>query len=530
MLGSSIMMGMADSVWTGSVLAAFIYRLSGGSNAVVGYVEAASGMTTLFLGLPLGYIADVISKSKVIIGGGIVMLFAVAFTTVTVWEGAKYDHFGNSTNASNHTNNYTTTGYYEDYYSPTDTASISASFSASSTLETDHDEEWFGPVSDALAGSTPRRSAPAWTIWLLGFCMCLWGAASAIANGPSQALFADSLDTGDRSKWFTYTFILYLAGSVLGPTIAIIIFKTFGNHWTLRELRNVFMAGLVLELLTAPFMFMFRDIPKEKDADGKETGEEGGDGGGSGADDGDAVKESRKSSCCGLFTYKSIPKVLFAQGVVMSLGSGMTVKFFPLFFQNDMKFNPTQVQGVYLAVPIAMALLSGLATMISKKIGRVPTIITFDIFGISCLVCMVLLKSKVSPLMLAVIYIVRTGLMNSTYPLANSIMMDCCPTNQRARWKSLESIMTFGWCGSAALGGYIADRHSYDYTFLITAALQFTSVMMLVPLLALVPSEVQKPKSQELKPVYEGDDAAAEDAPLLSVNDNSNNNSDNVYE
>ena len=54
MMAVSAVGGAADSVWTGSVLAAFIYRLSGGSNAVVGYVEAASGMTTLFLGLPLG--------------------------------------------------------------------------------------------------------------------------------------------------------------------------------------------------------------------------------------------------------------------------------------------------------------------------------------------------------------------------------------------------------------------------------------------------------------------------------------------
>ena len=284
------------------------------------------------------------------------------------------------------------------------------------------------------------------------------------------------------------------------------------------------MAGLVLEIFCAPFIFMFRDVPKqkEKDADGNVVdAEDSGDAGNSG-DGGDAVKESRASSCCGLFTYNSIPKVLFAQGVIMSLGSGMTVKFFPLFFQNDMHFNPTQVQGVYVAVPIAMALLSGLATLVAKRLGRVPTIIIFDVLGISCLVGMVYLKTLVSPLLLAAIYVVslralfgavqvavgalfssgswaraetiltrmypnlplrraqlhrmlrfippgthlpkvRTGLMNSTYPLANSIMMDCCPEHQRARWKSLESIMTFGWCGSAALGGYIADRHSYVF-------------------------------------------------------------------
>ena len=30
----------------------------------------------------------------------------------------------------------------------------------------------------------------------------------------------------------------------------------------------------------------------------------------------------------------------------------------------------------------------------------------------------------------------------------------------------------FGWCGSAALGGYLADKFDYNFTFLITAMIQ----------------------------------------------------------
>ena len=65
----------------GSVLAAFIYRLSGGSNAVVGYVEAASGMTTLILGLPLGMYStcvNVLYTSPVEGGGASVSLASPA--------------------------------------------------------------------------------------------------------------------------------------------------------------------------------------------------------------------------------------------------------------------------------------------------------------------------------------------------------------------------------------------------------------------------------------------------------------------
>jgi hypothetical protein len=37
--------------------------------------------------------------------------------------------------------------------------------------------------------------------------------------------------------------------------------------------------------------------------------------------------------------------------------------------------------------------------------------------------------------------------------------MDFVPKQERARWKSLESVGAFGWCGSAALGGILADKY-----------------------------------------------------------------------
>ena len=48
--------------------------------------------------------------------------------------------------------------------------------------------------------------------------------------------------------------------------------------------------------------------------------------------------------------------------------------------------------------------------------------------------------------LLVIVYLVRTGLMNCTYPLEESILMDFVPSDTRARWKSLDSISVFGWC------------------------------------------------------------------------------------
>ena len=85
------------------------------------------------------------------------------------------------------------------------------------------------------------------------------------------------------------------------------------------------------------------------------------------------------------------------------------------------------------------------------------------------------------------IYLLRTGLMNATYPLEESIMMDFVPSSTRARWKSIGAISQFGWCGSAALGGILIDSRGYTSTFRITAAVQGLATVIWLPLVYLVP-------------------------------------------
>ena len=79
--------------------------------------------------------------------------------------------------------------------------------------------------------------------------------------------------------------------------------------------------------------------------------------------------------------------------------------------------------------------------------------------------------------------------MNCSYPLVESILMDFVPKEERARWKSLESVAAFGWCGSAALGGWLADKYDYTYTFLITALLQTFGYLVFSSLIPLVPRQ-----------------------------------------
>mgnify|MGYP006154810835 CR=1 FL=1 len=67
--------------------------------------------------------------------------------------------------------------------------------------------------------------------------------------------------------------------------------------------------------------------------------------------------------------------------------------------------------------------------------------------------------------------------------------MDFVPSSTRARWKALESISMFGWCGSAGLGGFLADQPGVGYvgTFKYTAALQALGTITQFSLVLVVP-------------------------------------------
>lgn len=93
------------------------------------------------------------------------------------------------------------------------------------------------------------------------------------------------------------------------------------------------------------------------------------------------------------------------------------------------------------------------------------------------------------------------SLMNCTYPLEESILMDFVPKNTRARWKSLDSVATFGWCGSSALGGYLADLHGYAFTFLITAGVQLLATSIQALLICLVPRQEEQQAVAAVEPI-----------------------------
>jgi MFS family permease len=439
-----VLSGVSDSLWGGTVFAAYLKQIGGGQNGPIGDVEAVNGLAVLLSALPVGYLADRYGRSKVLIAGGILFAIAIILQAFLI--------------------------------------------------------HWIG--TEAMAPAKTQLS-----MIFLAILMGLWGIGDGIVNGPCQALYADSTPAGERTKYYQYLFVGYLLASCIGPILSIILFQTTGDEWDLNSLQIIMYAGLGLGLVSS-FLMMFFDDSKALDEDNEDPSPtdhvnvDAHDVSAAGSmtqlpqpDDPESPLLDAERNVdgngddCQLARRRWIPYILLLAGTTASIGSGMTVKFFPLYFKEEIGMSPSQVQLIYVVVPIFMAVCSHFSTMIASTFGRVQTSLVLQLSGVSCLMVMAVFHHYLDShkAILVPIYIVRTALMNAPYPLMESILMDNVPKQERARWKSLEAISSLGWCGSAALGGYLTDRWDYTVTFFITACIQLVGTLILVLLLPLVP-------------------------------------------
>jgi MFS family permease len=320
------------------------------------------------------------------------------------------------------------------------------------------------------------RNSKSVEYWCFTFGLVLF---RGIALAPIDALFQDSILNENRPKRQVQKYIAMLLGATAGPMSAAILFHFYGDTWTYNELRFVIVVGTALNVIPLlSLLFLTSDnnnsnsltsqliqplIQTEIEIVSKE----------------DELK-SRK-----------IRWISFLADLLAGLASGMTIKFFPLFFRDYTHLSPADVNTMAIFTTTLMICGSLASQKLSVIFGRVKVILVYRIIGISLLFVMALNKSIWDQWELIVpIYVIRTMFMNCTAPLQKSILMDNCPKNVRGKWSAADSIVMFGWSGSAFIGGILADEYGYGHTFFFTAIIQFIGFLLLLMLLPLVKDEV----------------------------------------
>jgi len=378
-----------------------------------------------------------------------------------------------------------------------------------------------------------------------------------------EAIFADSVVTGNRSLLYTYKQVANITGYGLGPVVAFFLFYYVGDTWTLPEMRGVMLVGLTINILPVFVTFFFddnkslgveseglghqkisppdsqvaredvrvnddyvaihtggdRNLPSKEEASfGDSPGETTAvvntpehalsassatkslaDGSvGSALGQGGCIKQSR------------IAGIIIVSNTIVSIASGMTIKFFPVFYAKEVGLSPTWVCVTMVISTVSLALCTMLAQQVSLRIGRIETALAARLTGITLLFCMSAMKvSWTNPYIMVPISVVRMAFMNCQAALMQTVLMDYTKKEERARWSSLQTITQFGWSGSAMLGGWLLDHYGFEITFIITASLQLAGTLLMSTLLGAVARETDsskgtKPVGAIFKPLLPG--------------------------
>mmetsp|Transcript_5899 Transcript_5899/g.6783 ORF Transcript_5899/g.6783 Transcript_5899/m.6783 type:complete len:371 (-) Transcript_5899:77-1189(-) len=345
------------------------------------------------------------------------------------------------------------------------------------------------------------------------------GFYTGFSNVPLEALFADSTTHVNRARMNQYKFATRILASAAGPLTSIFLFFIVGNTWTLNELKTVFCCGLAVSSPPILLLLLFRDnqaLGVESDIAhahayselGEENTEESermasndyhelGDGlnpshgrrsaSSASEDDGEIGEDVAVKTHSPSALYW-VPRLFAVSDVILGVASGMTIKFFPLFFKEESQLSPIEVNVIFLIAPSCVALQSYFTRLLASRIGRVKAMLMVYVPGVLLLVLMYCMsigydvKSGSVPLwqnkwVIVPVYVVRTALMNSTSPVKRAVFMEHVPIEMRGRWSAFESLTRFGWSGSAFIGGLCVDRYGYGATFLVTACLQASALI-----------------------------------------------------
>lgn len=374
---------------------------------------------------------------------------------------------------------------------------------------------------------------------ILVLAYLLWGLQIGCSEPVQEALFADSMTDGtERTEKESVRSLLDYLGGASGPLTSLVLFVALGDDWSRYHMLLVWLVGACMSVIGSTCLCVYRDSitdnggiievrsrsstrtrtrtvinaidhPIEEDDACND-------------DDVDKTKKTMENdiarihvkndegrqalllplSSSSIITIREqeaplssssspsfgskrwwIPHLCVACDIGFALGSGMTIRFWPLFFQNAVGTSPVVLNVMLLVASLMTAGATCIAQQMAAHYGRMRVTIVWCILGVTMLFVMGAVRPQwEQQWLMCILYIVRTLLMNATSPLLRAVLMDNIAADHRGKWASVSSISSVGWSGSAVLGGWLCDTHGYGVTFFITAILQALALLPLLPI------------------------------------------------
>jgi len=468
------------SIWSQSVLATYVYLLTNSNPEAVGLISAAMGISQLLASIPTGYFSDVYRRDTMLKLASLVGLVAVVVSLMAVYHTPRSFFLL-----------VVALAVWGIFWGIANTA-LGALFADSIA---DGDRSYYfttrsilinlgNTVGPALALTMFAVLGDSWTVrdcaivMTLGQIVCLPAIFALLLfndndvpinvqppeqNEPREY---DLFENPEDSLSINGTEPLWLEnpGQSNGSSSVETFDTALTNH------NNVEGSGSLSTTNDEATVPLYADCANNPSNDGDE-------------DSSNATLSPEYIYCC-IPRHRMTPILVAIADLGNGLASGMSIRYFPIFFLDRLHFSPVQVQVLYIVSPLLQACLMKSGQFFSQRFGRYIVTIIHKWTGIACMALLVVCAHYGQPAwMICILYVLRTGFINSTTPLTKSILMDNVPAEERGRWSSLESVNMFSWSGSAAIGGLLVNWHGLLFNFSVTAALQLVATLPVIALM-----------------------------------------------
>lgn len=312
------------------------------------------------------------------------------------------------------------------------------------------------------------------SILMILAAMLLWGAFQGLTRPAFESILADSLPSGNRSGIYAKLHLIQQFFMASGPFLNVILFLILGDKWDIYILKSVMLVGLVISLISTFFLFFFRD-DRSMGAESESLFHS-------------VIKDESEAAQNLSKITRRIPILLVTSNVIIGMGAGMTIKFFPVFFRSIYGLQPISVQLLMGITAVFTGIFGLFAQKFSVKKGRGEMIFAVQI---SATLCLIVIGFYPALFLLIPLFILRGSLMNAAQPLSRSILMDVIPKKNRGKWNSVTTI-AWGlfWNASAVVGGFLIGDNNFQRCFFITAAIYLIGSIPILMLIPLVQKEI----------------------------------------
>ncbi|KAH0481205.1 MAG: uncharacterized protein KVP18_004334 [Porospora cf. gigantea A] len=287
----------------------------------------------------------------------------------------------------------------------------------------------------------------------------------------TESTFVDSVEIGNRSRFFSYKTVINCIAAVAGPFAGLLFLGESTHSWRPTGLLRLLLATTAASMLENWLLLSWEEPQATRPKGGVQLGVTL-----------PTVKlldvPRRLMSTWRMSPSTMVPWVVFLSQCVHFAGAGITVKYLPLYFKNTLQFTPSQYFVLTAAYSLSISLTAFALRRVSLLRGRAEVAVVGALVAAGLMFSM----SLVNSLWLAVpIHLLRGGIHNGLNPLHKSLIMDYSSQTERARWTAAGAVMGLCWSVSSVWGG-VATEISVHSTFVVSSLFFAVAALILLPL------------------------------------------------